>query len=106
MPFWKGGALMPRVVIPKLLPASPSAGVHIARIVEVKESVSEAGNAMWSILARFANREELRFRVTFTNSPKGQRLVVYFARSLDLILPDEPGAQVDLSAADVKNRVF
>jgi hypothetical protein len=97
---------MARFTIPELLPNGPKAGVHIARIAEVKEKVSEAGNVVWSLLAKFPDRSELKFYVTFADSDKSRRLVVFFLKSLGLVLPEAPGSQIDLSPNDAKDRLF
>jgi hypothetical protein len=97
---------MVRLIIPELLPSGPKAGVHIARIAEVKEKVAESGNVVWRISARFVDKSRLTFYVTFAPSEKAQRLVAFFARSLDLILPGAPGAQVDLRPEDIQGRLF
>jgi hypothetical protein len=97
---------MARLTIPELLPSGPKPGVHVARIAEVKERVSEVGNTVWSLLANFPGKTTLRFCVTFAPSGKAQRLIAFFARSLDLILPQEPGAQVDLRPEDIEGRLF
>jgi hypothetical protein len=97
---------MVRLVVPELLPSGPKPGVHVARITEVKEKIAESGNMVWSILARFPDKSQLRFYVTFADSDKSRRLVVFFLRSLDLVLPEEPGAQIELAPRDVLNRIF
>jgi hypothetical protein len=97
---------MVRLTIPELLPSGPKPGVHIARIAEVKEKVAESGNMVWNLLARFPDKSVLRFYVTFADSDKSRRLVVFFLRSLDLVLPDSPGAQIELSPDDARGRLF
>jgi hypothetical protein len=97
---------MPRFTLPSLPAAAPKPGTHIARIAEIKERVSEAGNVVWSILARFVDKSELRFYVTFADSEKSRKLVVYFARSLGLAVPDSPGAQIDFVPEDALGRLF
>jgi hypothetical protein len=97
---------MPRFTLPNLPAPSPLPGVHVARVLDVREKVSEAGNVVWSILARFPDKAELRFYVTFADSEKSRKLVVFFARSLGLILPDAPGSAIELVPKDITGRLF
>jgi hypothetical protein len=97
---------MVRLIVPELLPSGPKAGVHIARIAEVKEKIAETNNVVWRISARFVDKSQLVFSVTFAPSEKAQRLVAFFLRSLELVLPTEPGAQVDLRPEDIQGRLF
>jgi hypothetical protein len=97
---------MARLTIPELLPGGPKPGIHIARLAEVKEKISEAGNVVWNMLARFPDKSQMRFYVTFADSDKARRLVVFFLKSLGLVLPENPGAQIDVAARDVVDRLF
>jgi hypothetical protein len=97
---------MARLVIPELIPSGPKVGIHIGRIVEAKEKVAESGNVVWILLAKFPDRSELRFHVTFATSDKSRRLVMFFLKSLDLVLPEAVGAQIDLLPRDVQGRLF
>lgn len=95
---------MAKFITASLPPPTPNLGVHVARIVKAREKVSDAGNAMLVMVARFADLSELGFVVTFV--PKAARLVGFFCRSCDLELPKGDGIEVEIRPGDVLGRIF
>jgi hypothetical protein len=99
------GCLMARFTTAKLEPPV-AAGVYVARIVKAREKTSEAANQMLVMTARLSTGAEIPFVVTFAASRKSAKLVAYFARSLDLIIPEDEGIEIELLPQDVLDRVF
>lgn len=95
---------MARFVTAALPPPAPQPGVHVARIVKAKERVSEAGNTMLIMTAKFLDHSELGFVITFV--PKAAKLVGFFCRSCGLELPEGAGVEVEIRPEDVEGRVF
>jgi len=85
-------------------PVAP--GAYAARIVKAREKTSEAGNQMLLMTARLSTGAEIPFVVTFAPSQKSAKLVAYFARSLDLIIPEGEAVEIELLPQDVLNRAF
>jgi hypothetical protein len=95
---------MARFTIASLSPSAPRPGIHVAKIITAREKLSEAGNAMLMMIARFPAGEQLSFAITFV--PKAAKLVGYFCRSIELELPKNEGAEVEIRPADVLGRYF
>jgi hypothetical protein len=95
---------MARFMTASLAPAAPQPGVHVAKIVKAREKLSEAGNAMLLMRARFPEGEQLSLVITFV--PKAAKLVGYFCRSIELELPAGEGVEVEIKPADVLGRYF
>jgi hypothetical protein len=87
-----------------LPPPGPKPGVHVARVVKARERVSDAGNSMLLMTARFPDQTELGFVITFVE--KAAKLIAYFARSAELILPEGEGVEVEILPTDVEGRLF
>jgi len=97
---------MARFTVAKLDAPTPRAGIYAGRIVSVKEKVAEmSGNPTLRLRARFHDGSELSFIITLAPSEKSAKLVGYFARSCDIVLPPA-GAEAELRAADVEGRLF
>lgn len=95
---------MARFVTAALPPPAPKPGVHVARVVKAKERTSENGNPMLVMTAKFADSAELGFVITFV--PKAAKLVNYFCKSCDLILPEGDGVEVEILPHHVEGRIF
>ena len=95
---------MARFTVAKL-DALPSPGVFAGRIIVAREKTAESGNPTLRLRARFHDGSELPFVITLAASEKAAKLVGYFARSCDIVLPPA-GAEAELRAADVENRLF
>jgi hypothetical protein len=95
---------MARFITVPLPPPAPKPGVHIARITQAREKVSEAGNPMLVMTAKFVDSAELGFVITFV--PKAAKLVAYFCKSCDLILPEGEGVEVEILPRHVEGRIF
>jgi hypothetical protein len=95
---------MGRFTTAPLPPPAPPAGIHVAKIIRAKETLSEAGNSVLRMQARFPGGEELPFAITFV--PQAARVVGFFCRSLDLELPGGDGVEVEIKPADVLGRYF
>jgi hypothetical protein len=93
-----------RFVTAALPPPAPGPGAHVARIVRAKEKVSENGNSMLVMTAKFLDHSELGFIITFV--PKAAKLVGFFCRSCGLELPEGAGVEVEIRSEDVEGRVF
>jgi hypothetical protein len=81
-------------------------GAYFARIVRARERISETGNSMLLLTAQLSTGAELPFVVTFAQSQRSAKLVAYFARSLDLIIPDGEGVEAEILPQDVLDRAF
>jgi hypothetical protein len=81
-------------------------GAYVARVIKAREKTSEAGNQMLLLTARLSTGAEIPFVVTFAPSQKSAKLITYFARSLDLIVPEGEGVETELLPRDVLDRVF
>jgi hypothetical protein len=95
---------MARFVTAALPPPAPKPGVHVARVVKAKERTSENGNPMLVMTAKFVDSTELGFVITFV--PKAAKLVNYFCKSCDLILPEGDGVEVEILPHHVEGRIF
>lgn len=95
---------MARFTTTSLAPTAPQPGVHVARITKAREKLSEAGNTVLVMQARFPGGEELSFAITFVE--RAAKLVGYFCRSTGLELPEDAGVEVEIKPADVLGRYF
>jgi hypothetical protein len=93
-----------RFVTASMPPPAPSPGIHLARIIRAKESVSENGNSVLRMTARFPDQSELSFAITFVE--RAAKLIGFFCRSADLELPKGEGVEVEIRPADVLGRIF
>jgi hypothetical protein len=61
---------MARFTTAPLPPPPPKPGAHVARISAAKEKISENGNPMLILSARFPDGAELGFIITFVETRK------------------------------------
>jgi hypothetical protein len=59
---------------------------------------------MLLMTAQFPGGEQLSFAITFVE--KAAKLVGYFCRSIELVLPKDAGVEVEIKPADVEGRYF
>jgi hypothetical protein len=95
---------MARFVTASLPPPPPKPGVHVARIIRAREKVSENGNPVLRMTARFPDHTELDFAITFVE--RASKLVGFFCRSCGLELPKGEGVEVEIRPTDVEGRIF